>query len=260
MTGDRLRTVLTQLALQYPPNLRQAQLNDVARIAFHIELVRAASPGPEAAPRICDIGGGVGLFSLGCAAMGMSAMLVDDFVEDIAGCPADEILALHRQHGVEIRQQDVLAGLDVPPGSLSAVTSFHSIEHWHHSPKRLFADVMRALHPGGLFVLAAPNAVNLRKRVGVVFGRSNWSTLSEWYDSDIFRAHVRVPTVSDLRAMATQMGLTDIVTFGRNWLGLSNSRPLVRVTARCADRVLRLRPTLCSDIYVIGTKPGHGLA
>jgi len=247
-----LRATLRRLAEQYPPELLREELDDVPRIAFHIELVRAHV---MRGARVCDLGGGIGLFSDGCAAVGLSAMLVDDFADTIAGYAPQRLLDLHRAHGVTVVRQDVTAGLDVPRDSLAAVTCFHSIEHWHHSPKRLFAGVMSALEPGGFFVLAAPNAVNLRKRISVPLGYGNWSALHEWYDAERFRGHVREPTVSDLRTIADQVGLVNIGTFGRNWLGRSNRRRAIRIATQWGDRLLRVRPSLCSDIYVVGIKP-----
>jgi 2-polyprenyl-3-methyl-5-hydroxy-6-metoxy-1,4-benzoquinol methylase len=249
--GDVVATLRT-LAHRYPPELVAAQVEDVPRIAFHIALVRDRQLPSDV---ICDLGGGVGLFSLGCAALGMSSMLVDDFADTISGHRPDSILALHRAHRVDVRQQDVTAGLNVEPESLGAVTCFHSIEHWHSSPKKLLADVMTALLPGGLFILAAPNAVNLRKRISVPLGFGNWSSMAEWYDTNRFRGHVREPVVADLRTIAGKMGLIDVTIVGRNWLGLQHRRTAVRLATRLGGRLLELQPSLCSDIYVIGRKP-----
>ncbi len=247
--GDVVET-LHRLARRYPPDLAAAQVEDVPRTAFHIALVR-----DRQSELVCDLGGGVGLFSLGCAALGLPVMLVDDFEDFIHGHRPDSILALHRAHGVVVRQHDVTAGLDVPPASLGAVTCFHSIEHWHSSPKKLLADVMTALVPGGLFVLAAPNAVNLRKRISVPLGYGNWSAMTEWYDAGRFRGHVREPVVADLRAIARDMGLVDVQILGRNWLGLHHRSRAIRLVTRLVGRLLELQPSLCSDIYLIGRKP-----
>jgi 2-polyprenyl-3-methyl-5-hydroxy-6-metoxy-1,4-benzoquinol methylase len=249
--GDVVAT-LQRLAHRYPSELAAAQVEDVPRIAFHIALVRDRQLPSDV---VCDLGGGVGLFSVGCAALGMPAMLVDDFADIISGHQPDSILALHRAHGVEIRHQDVTAGLNVRPESLGVVTCFHSIEHWHSSPKKLLADVMTALVPGGWFILAAPNAVNLRKRISVPLGFGNWSSMAEWYETDPFRGHVREPVVADLRTMTSDMGLIDVTILGRNWLGLHHRHPVVRLVTRLVGRLLELRPSLCSDIYVIGRKP-----
>ena len=133
------------------------------------------------------------------------------------------------------------AGLNVPPASLGAVTCFHSVEHWHSSPKKLFADVMTALAPRGLFILAAPNAVNLRKRLTVPLGYGNWSPMTEWYDTHRFRGHVREPVVADLRAIASDMGLVDVTILGRNWLGETIGIEAVRLATRVVGRLLELR-------------------
>jgi SAM-dependent methyltransferase len=249
--GDLVAT-LRRLAYRYPPELAAAQVEDVPRMAFHIALVRDRQPTRGV---VCDLGGGVGLFSVGCAALGMPAMLVDDLADIVSGHRPDSILALHRAHGVDVRQHEVTGGLHVPPASLGAVTCFHSIEHWHSSPKKLFADVMTALAPGGLFILAAPNAVNLRKRITVPLGYGNWSPMTEWYDTDRFRGHVREPVVADLRAIASDLGLVDVTILGRNWLGLNHRHRAVRLATRVLGRLLELQPSLCSDIYVIGRKP-----
>jgi len=93
------------------------------------------------------------------------------------------------------------------------------MEHWHHSPKAFFHRVTRSLRPGGLFLLCGPNSVNLRKRFSVPFGRSNWSSMEDWYEQQVFRGHVREPNVNDLRHIARDLGLVVISVFGRNWLG-----------------------------------------
>lgn len=249
-TEPSVEETLAGLAARYPAPLVDIELADVARIAFHVRLVMDyAEEGP-----VCDVGGGLGLFSLGCAAVGLPVILVDDFRDDSHGVSVDGVLEIHRSLGVDIVQRDVTEGVPLPPNSLGAATCFHSIEHWHGSPKRLFADLLAALRPGGLFLLAAPNAVNLRKRLTVPLGYGNWSPFAEWYDAQEFRGHVREPTVHDLRQIGERLGLDEMAVFGRNWLGLSNRRPLLRTAARAADRLLRLRPSLCSDIYLMGRK------
>lgn len=246
-----IEEVLTTLAARYPARRVDIELADVPRIAFHLRLVLAhAARGP-----VCDIGGGLGLFSVGCAALGVPVILVDDFRDDARGISIEDVLAIHRSLGVEILERDVTRGLTLPAGSLGAVTCFHAMEHWHRSPKTLFADLLAALRPGGVFLLAAPNAVNLRKRLTVPLGYSNWSGFSDWFDPPEFRGHVREPTVDDLQQIGQRLGLEQVSIFGHNWLGLSNPRAAVRAAVRLADRLLQLRPSLCSDIYLMGRKP-----
>jgi SAM-dependent methyltransferase len=250
LVPQALEATLTDIARSYPPALRAGQLEDVPRIAFNVGLVaERVEPGAT----VCDIGGGVGMFSLGCAALGLRAMLVDDLSDEVNRREGAAALELHREHGVEIVQRDVIEdGLELEPGSLGAVTSFDSMEHWHHSPKGMFHGVRSALADGGLFVISTPNCANLRKRVLMPFGKVKWTSMEEWYEHERFRGHVREPDVEDLRYIARDLGLRDAQVLGRNWMGYRGGTRGRRLAAQLLDRPLRRRPQLCSDIYLIG--------
>lgn len=254
--GEGLRDALRRIAMQFPPELVESQLDDVERVACHIDLVHSEM---GADVRLCDVGGGIGLFSVGCAAVGMRVILMDDFGDDVNRRFGDSPLTLHRHHGVRVETRDVIAdGIALPPASLDVVTTFDAVEHWHHSPKRLFASVVETLVPGGLFLLGAPNCVNLRKRLTVPLGRGKWSSMADWYECPTFRGHVREPDVEDLRYIAKDMGLVGVRILGRNWSGRRSPSRAVRLLSRATDHVLRLRPALCSDIYLLGRKPARG--
>ena len=245
-----LTATLEAIARKYPPALIDNQVADIDRISFHIRLVQERT-GPHAT--VCDLGGGIGLFSVGCAAVGMRATLVDDFNDPVNVNHGESVLALHRSFGVEVISRNVITeGLDFSPGAFDAITTFESMEHWHHSPKRLFASVTRLLRPGGLFVLSAPNCVSLRKRLSVPLGYGKWSQMRDWYEPEVFRGHTREPDVADLLYIAKDMGIEHVNILGRNWGGYSSARPLIRIATSLADRALRLRPSLCSDIYLLG--------
>jgi len=220
------------------------------RHAFHVWEVCSAV-GLDAT--VCDIGGGWGHFSACCSELGMRCILIDDSEDDSASRPR---LEMSRAYGFTVQIRDVVeSGIDFLPESVDAFTTFDCLEHLHHSPKALFAQVMVALRPGGLFFLGAPNCVNLRKRITVPLGRGRWSSMKEWYETPRFRGHVREPDVGDLRYIARDMGLEDVVIVGRNWEGLCHPRRAVRVVTRCVDLPLRCLPGLCSDIYLLGRKP-----
>lgn len=219
------------------------------RSAFHLSLVLSAvRPGAT----ICDLGGGWGAFATGCMAAGLKAILIDDFKDPVVIDPQHKMA---ESRGVTVITRDIVRdGIDFPPESVDVFTSFDSIEHWHHSPKKLFAQVTEAMRPGGLFLLGAPNCVNLRKRIAFPLGIGSWTRMRDWYEYPEFRGHVREPSLADLRYIARDMGLVDVKCFGRNWLGKINPRRSVRVFAAILDRPLRLCPSLCSDIYMMGRK------
>ena len=249
--------ILRSVASQYPKDLVAGQVRDIPRIAFHMGLVLdGAQHKPPSDLVLCDLGGGIGLFSVGCAAYGIKrTVLVDDFDDQVNYLTGSSILDLHRSLGVEVFARDVVkCGICDIAGTFDVITSFDSMEHWHNSPKRLFHEVVKKLNPGGLFVLGVPNCVNMRKRITVPFGIGKWSRFEEWYDEDKFRGHVREPDVSDLLHIATDMGLTDIKIHGRNWLGNQSENRMIRLGTSFADLFLRLRPSFCSDIYLVGRK------
>lgn len=248
----RIVVDLEALARAYPPDLVSQQLADVDRVAFEMALV-SATLGEKGS--IVDIGGGIGMFAVACAAAGHDVTLIDDFRDPI-NAEYNSPLEVHKRYQVTVLDRDLVADptLPMPDGSVDAVTTFDSIEHWHGSPRRALHEAMRILRLGGLLVIGVPNCVNLRKRMTVPFGRGKWSSFERWYDEPIYRGHVREPDVDDLGRLAVDLGLADVQVFGRNWAGLMSSRRWVTRLTPFVDRPLRRFPSLCSDLYLMGTK------
>ena len=254
MQIDRIRQTLLELAQKYPPEMREHQLNDIDRMAFNIDI---ATQGLPESATICDIGGGIGLFSLGCAALGYKAILVDDFLDSNNLGKVEKALELHKAEKVEIIQCDAVHDeLPLEADSVDCVTTFDSMEHWHHSPKKLFHRLREIVPGGGRLVIGVPNCVNLRKRITVPLGIGSWSRMEDWYEEEVFRGHVREPSVADLKYIARDLGIEDYTIYGRNWLGYKSASGATRMATRIIDPVLKFRPTLCSDIYLVGTMKG----
>ncbi len=249
LSDDCIRRSINDVIEMYPPVLQPGQRADVSRILMHIRLVLdEADPGA----RVCDLGGGIGLFSPVCAKLGLQATLVDDFGDEINRMYPLHDLGIHAALGVNIVAANALSSdLDFPANHFDCVTSFDSMEHWHKSPKSLFKKIVNWLRPGGLFILGVPNCVNLRKRLTVPFGIGKWSTMQEWYEEETFRGHVREPDVDDLRYIANDMGLINIRLLGRNWLGYHSRFRAVKIAMPWIDKLLQVRPSLCSDLYLI---------
>lgn len=254
---NNIIALLTKVANEYPPNMIEGQINDIARMSFHIGLaLAAAKPRTPSELEICDLGGGLGLFSVGCAALGCRrSVLVDDFNDFACHGAGERVLDLHRRYGVEIFSRDVVAsGLNDIEGDFDVITTFDSMEHWHHSPKKLFGNVYEKLKPGGIFILGVPNCVNIRKRITVPLGIGKWSSMQDWYETKKFRGHVREPDVDDLKYIASSMGLCDVRIYGRNWLGYQSANLGIRLATKIMDIPLQLIPSICSDIYIVGKK------
>jgi SAM-dependent methyltransferase len=252
-TDAEIRKQLKELAREYPPGLIAVEEADVTRMTYNISLaLRYAVPRPT----ICDVAGGLSMFTLGVSALGCNAILIDDFGDEWHSEAAEGVHGLLSRYGVQIVSTDVIArGVSLEPESLDVVHCSNVMEHFHHSPKRLFHQLVAALRPGGIFVLGVPNRVNLRKRVVVPFGGAPWSPMESWYEPEVFRNHVREPDVADLRYIYRDLGLEVLEVAGRNWQGHKSKRRLTRVLARIADRGLQRFPSLCSDLYIVGKKP-----
>ncbi len=180
-------------------------------------------------------------------------MLVDKF--DGSGDMDPAVRQYHAEIGVEVINRDVIAdGLGGIPGDFDVVTTFDSLEHWHHSPKRLLHEVTQKLRPGGILIIGVPNCANVKKRALAILGRTQWSSMAHWYEERVFTGHVREPSVSDLYYIARDTGLRVEAIYGRNWLGYRHPKRYVRWATALADYPLQLRPSLCADLYLVGRK------
>ncbi len=205
---------------------------------------------------VVDIGGGWGVFSCACAVLGFHAITVDDCGDAGYSETGDPRRAMPYEYGVDVVERDVVRdGIDFEAASIDAFTSFDSIEHWHHSPKKAFHQMMAALRPGGLFLISAPNCNDFGKRITVPLGIAEWSSFDWWYHKPVFRSHVREPSVRDFRQIAQDLNLDNVRVYGRNDSLLLSPRALVRGIGRPLDYLLRLRPALCTEIYLAGFKP-----
>jgi SAM-dependent methyltransferase len=253
----------------YQATLRREGLTPRVRFYFE-ELDRLGLLA--ARRRVLDLGAGLGVFAPLGRLLGLKVRVVDDFgggggVENKADPSLACVLARFRELGLEIVDRNLLSDpLPAEDATIDLAVSFHSIEHWHHSPRRLFAEIRRVLRPGGALMLASPNSVNLRKRLSAAAGRSPLGTLEEWYhDGDpVFRGHVREPTLAELERLAEWNGLSLLASGGRNFIardsvrcaqGCGRGQRLYRTALALADPLLRLRPSLCSDLHVIAAKP-----
>lgn len=219
---------------------------------------------------LVDLAAGFSRFSPMARLLGMDVTIIDDFGGGGGIDPAERqstestIKCLKDNLGLKIITQNFISDpvLPLPSESVDVLTCFHSLEHWHHSPKRLFAEIRRVIKRGGYAVFATPNAVNLRKRAWVLFGRSNLPRLEDWYNQEPeWRGHVREPILSDLQNIFRWNGFRIHSSFGRNFYARDSlslqfiPRRLRHLLTNGSGQILKYFPTLCSDIHVVAQKP-----
>jgi len=228
--------------------------NYIQRHIFEIGLLSRLL-GDITGKSVADIGGGWGAFAASCSALGMKAILLDDFSDPGKSDITDSRQSLLSDYEVSVMHRDVIKdGLGLMLESLDAITSFDMIEHLHASPREFLHNAMKVLRPNGTLLLGVPNCVNLRKRITVPFGRGQWSDFSTWYEHKVFRGHVREPDVRDLRKIAKDISLRDYQIIGCNWSGHESQSQIIRKTSGIGDKILRHFPSLCSDLYLMGYK------
>lgn len=200
-----------------------------------------------------DIGGGLNPVNVVLAEMGMKVHVVDFDVDKYA---STERFSIIKKSGVNFIQAD---GLDYRfeqfgDCEVDSIGSFHTFEHFHHSPRNLCESAMRALKSGGKIVIETPNAANLKKRFGLLFGKTNYLEYSGYYETEKYWLHIREYTVDDMKYLAGAMKLKEWRIFGLNYFGAFYPGKGSLLPLYPIDLALRLRPGLCSAIFLSGTK------
>jgi SAM-dependent methyltransferase len=242
-SDPQVASALEALLELYPDDLRAEARQDAPRVIEQATWARRCT-------RLLDVGGGFGPYAPLLSSLGTETAVVDTFDHELF--EREDLKDLLAQFPVELVTMDATAGpLPFETSSFDGITSFDSLEHWHHSPRRLFQELRRVATPGALFILGVPNAVNARKRLAVLAGKTNWSRFEDWYEPDRFLGHVREPVVADLERMADELALQQRAIVGRNWLGTRRG-PIGRAVTVVVDAPLRLRPSLCANLYLVG--------
>lgn len=82
------------------------------------------------------------------------------------------------------------------------------LEHLHDSPRDLLISLLKLLKPRGYLFITVPNAVNLRKRIDVLRGRTNLPPFGDFYEAPgPWRGHVREYVRDDIRSLARFLDL-----------------------------------------------------
>jgi 2-polyprenyl-3-methyl-5-hydroxy-6-metoxy-1,4-benzoquinol methylase len=257
---DHNAKVLNEVLKLYPVGSPEWVYRDMQRHLYNLRLIEKYTTGNS--HELLDIGGHVGAFAPACAVLGYNVTLIDDFGDpngnlsqaDKAQQKYNDILSsVHYATGVKDFTYDVTKQpLPFANDSYDIVTCFEVIEHLHGGVRTLMHEIRRILRGGGLLVMSAPNAVNLRKRLTVPLGINNFSKFHDWYHSDVFRGHVREPVVKDLKRIANDIGLFSFEIKGLNWMALRSKNNVKRIAGLLLSPLCAIFPSLASNIYLVG--------
>lgn len=236
MKLELIRSIYLDTVRVLPEKYKELSLRDIERNIYQISQVFKEEGN------LLDLGGGLSAVPLVLRRLGMHVTVVDAYKAPYYNSPeSNELKEIFTKESIDLVEA-VLPNYIIPfsEESLDVVTSFDSMEHWHHSPKALFEKSVSALVPGGKFILGVPNSLNLIKRIRVIRGITNLHPFDSFYfDGNPFWGHVREMAVYELYKLAEWLCLVDISIIGRNWYGFNNYSNILKPILIIIDSLLK---------------------
>lgn len=167
---------------------------------------RYLSPGA----RVLDFGCGPADKTAVLSELGYECAAYDDLSDWWHKLPGnrEKILTFARTSGINYRLAEPGRPIPFERESFDMVMLHDVLEHLHDSPRDLLNDLVELIRPGGFLFVTVPSAVNIRKRLEVLRGRTNMTRF--WYFYWLpgeWRGHVREYTKSDLAGVSEYLGL-----------------------------------------------------
>ncbi len=210
------------------------------------------------------LGGKGRVLDFGCGPLDKTAVLARLGLEVVAADTFQD--SWHREAGNldKIRGFAQEAGIelhDLAHGSLSEsgvegtfdlISLHHVLEHLADSPRELLNDLIGRLGEGGLLYLTVPNAVNLRKRLRVMIGDTNYPRYSTYYWAQHgYDGHIREYVLDDLLQLAKNQGMEVVLNghYNHFWHAIPKNLRLGVAT------LCRIVPGFCDSCSVVLRKP-----
>src|SRR5665648_588377 len=132
---------------------------------------------------VLDFGSGpcdkIALFLL----VGMNVTAIDD-MQDVWHKIEDnkkKILNFANTVGINYIVSNNLKNLSLPKEHFDVLMSHDVLEHLHSSPRVLLNNLLQYVKPNGIMVITVPNAANLRKRIHLLLGKTNYNKYNYYY-------------------------------------------------------------------------------
>lgn len=204
--------------------------------------------------RVLDFGAGHGVF-----AVMLSKLDYETHAWDVLSDPwhlqdknRGKLLNFYSMHGVrfELIQQD---NLPLPNVIFDGIVFSNVIEHLHNSPLGLLIELTKRLKSGGYIFVNTPNAVNVRKRISVLFGGSNYPPINKFlFWPSPWTGHVREYTLSELIKVLESVGIR--LVHAECYDGMLEARLNSRMLQELFKIFTCAFPTLKDSLLVIGEK------
>jgi SAM-dependent methyltransferase len=140
--------------------------------------------------------------------MGYECSAFDDLQDDwhLVDNNKQKILDFAKNFGIDFK----LASdgyLPFEKNSFDMVMAHDVLEHLHDSPRDLLNDLAELIKPNGFLFITVPSAVNIKKRIEVMMGKTNLPDFSGYYWSPgSWRGHIREYVKNDLQELSEYIG------------------------------------------------------
>jgi len=179
--------------------------NSYANVNIATTVLRYLQPGSK----ILDFGAGHCLKTGIIQTLGFKCSACDDLQDDWhkLGDNRSKIMEFAKEMGVEFKLLTENA-LPFQEASFDMVMMHDVLEHLHDSPRELVNSLVKLIKPEGLLFITVPNAVNIRKRISVLLGKTNLPGFESyyWYPGP-WRGHIREYVRDDLLKLSEYLGL-----------------------------------------------------
>lgn len=220
---EALQIVLKKIPFEGYIQSEEAHLNIANTVLTYLR------PGD----RILDFGSGPCDKTAVLSLLGFRCSAYDDLQDDwhkIEG-NRDKIISFAKEFDIDFKLANG-EELSYEKDTFDMLMMTDVLEHLHDSPRNLLNDLLQLVKKEGYLFATVPNAVNIRKRIAVLFGKTNLPSFEiyYWYPGP-WRGHIREYTKDDLTKLAEYLTL-DIVELRSCHHGLrrlpSFARPIYR--------------------------------
>jgi SAM-dependent methyltransferase len=137
--------------------------------------------------------------------------------------------------------------------SFDVVCALAVIEHLHESPRNFLNKMGEFLKPDGILIITMPNSVNLRKRLSVLFGKTNHVPIGQFFNSTgVWRGHVREYTLSETVYICEEVGYDVILSKNFEQLAQKKLYIALRLIYKIVTSII---PNSRSHLLVMCKKP-----
>jgi SAM-dependent methyltransferase len=173
--------------------------------------------------------------------LGFHCSAYDDLQDEWHRIPGnrEKILSFANKCGIHFKQANGEM-LPFEKSSFDMIMLHDVLEHLHDSPRNMLIDLLELAKPEGLLFVTVPNAVNIRKRIDVLFGRTNLPAFEGyyWYPGP-WRGHVREYVKDDLVRLSEYLNLEVLELRG-------------------CDHMLEKLPSISRPVYLLVTSVLQG--